>query len=686
MITLILGNILVGISTFLLTRKFFAKSNSVDFILSWFILFFAQIIIVELLLGIIGQLYLLNLMLSHSLILLIIFLMSRKTETPLFLKPDVSFIFDNKMLLFAIAVFCGFFALKLWINLVNPSTSPDSLQYHLSFPAAWIRNANLNNPIVIFGGKPLSAAMTALTYYPINAELFFLWLMLPIRNAFLADIGQAPFYIIGILAIYAILRKYSIRKDTALFIGLLWALIPNLFKQIKFGSQLDVMCAALFLLVLNNLLMLKKEFNLKNASLFGISLGIFIGTKALNIFWSFALIPLFIYFLYQHSMKKPIKQVILSLVFIFSGLLLFGSFSYLRTFFMTGNPFYPVRLDIFGKVIFPGIIDKKTFSQIFVAWEEFRLKNMFFSEGLGLQFLAFIFPGTIVPIIAIPFIKRKKEQLLENMLLFSVPTLMLVMYLFYIKAYWIRYFFPYLGAGFITAVIFLDRFKWGRIYTTIVGAICILSSAAELAHRNELILSFLISILFFLALLFLRKKILYFLNKRTIFKTLIILIAVASMFLYFLNDRYNNEEFYRYPLLFKGREAGERDIAFSWKWLNENTGSGKRIAYTGRSESYPLFGEHLKNDVLYISVNNKPNLPHYYPDGLYRKEKDFVSWKKNLGTGRIDYLFVALPFPVNNESSNPQDFPIEDKWASQHPESFTLVFSNSKAHIYKVHF
>ena len=64
--------------------------------------------------------------------------------------------------------------------------------------------------------------------------------------------------------------------------------------------------------------------------------------------------------------------------------------------------------------------------------------------------------------------------------------------------------------------------------------------------------------------------------------------------------------------------------------------------------------------------------------------KDFSNWRNNLRRERIDYLFIALPHTINNESGNPNEFPIEDKWAQENPRMFKLVFSNSKARIYSV--
>ena len=677
-------NVLVGFSTYRLAEILFSQERLIDFCLSWFTLFFAQVVIVELFLGLLRILYLPNIILLHLAIFLIVYLTTRRNARFKLELPKIKFIFENKILLFAIAIFVGFFMVKFWINLINPPICPESLQYHLSFPANWIKNGNLNNPISIFGSRPTSAELTALTYYPMNAELLFFWWMLPLRNAFLADVGQAVFYILGIMAVYSILRKYAIKRDTALFIGFLWALIPNLFKQIRMGTQIDVMCAALFLIILNNLLILNKEFKLKNAFIFGVSLGLFVGTKVLNIYWCIALLPLIFYFIINKLKKYSLRSVFSIFLLIVSMLFMFGSFSYIRTFLLTGNPLYPVTVSIFGKSIFAGIIDKDNFSKIFVPWNEFSIRDILFCEGLGVQFLVFILPGTIIPLLAAVFVKRKFQNITEYIMLFLIPTIMFWMYFFIIKAYWVRYFFPYLGMGLITCAIFLDKFKYGRKYMTVFGFICIVSSAAELAHRYELVTSFIIALVLFAFLLLFRKSMIGDLKSKLSLRKLLFVVLVSFGILFFLNEKYDREEFKRYPLLSKGKEAGGRFIGYAWDWLNENTGTGgKNIAYTGRSEFYPLFGRGLKNNVMYVSINNKLPFVHYYPDGLYRKEKDYDSWMNNLRKEKIDYLFVALPHEGNNESDDFSKFPIEDEWAVFHPKYFDLVFNNCQARIYK---
>lgn len=685
MLIFAISSTLVILSSFFITSLIKQTKSFVDFLLLYFTVFLGQIILTMLFLGIAGQLFTQNIILLEFIIALVSFYFYYTDKAKVVInRPDFSFILNNKILLLSVSVFIAFFVSKFWFNLINPAICADSLQYHLPFPATWIQNGNLNNPIVVFGSQPTSAELSALSYYPINAELFFFWLMFPFRNAFLADVGEAPFYFIGILAAYSILRKFNLKKETAFLAGMLWVLIPNIFKQIRTGSQVDVICAALLLVFLNNLIILGRQLNLKNSCILGASLGILVGIKLLNLYWVVALLPLALYFLYVNYGKIRLRNIITAVFAMLLVALLFGGFSYIRAFFITANPFYPVKIIFLGREFFPGFIDKEAFSQLFVNWNEFSIKNMFFSEGLGGQFILFVFFGTIIPILTISFIRKKYNFNNETVFLSFSPIIMFLMYVYIIKAYWIRYFFPYLGIGIIVAFLFLDKFKWGKKYITIFGLICIFSSSSELAHRYELIFCLIASIMLFLILYYLREKII--LNWRRLLNPRLIVVSVIILFglLYFLNEKYDKEEYSRSVILFKGNEGGQRDIGIGWKWLNENTGGGMRIAYTGRAEFYPFFGTRLKNLVFYISTNDKQSLVHYYPDGLYRREKIFESWRKNLKDNRIQYLFVALPHKESNESADKKAFPIEDRWAAEHPEIFDLAFSNSLAHIYKV--
>ncbi|OGX15641.1 MAG: hypothetical protein A2166_02605 [Omnitrophica WOR_2 bacterium RBG_13_41_10] len=679
MLLFILGNLTVILSAFFWTRTFYSKERLADFMLIWFLFFFMEIILVELVLGIFGVLFPTNILLLHTLILLVAFsILKRKSLTPLSYRLDFSFIFQSKILLFAISIFLGFFALKIWINLNRPPYGADALAYHLSYPATWMKRGDLYNPMLVFGvyGNLLANGMP---YFPINGELFFYWLMLPFRNAFLANIGQVLFYFIAILAIYSILKKFNLASRDALLIAFLWALIPNVFKHIEDGAYIDIICAAVFLLCLNFMLLCER-FSLKNAVLFGISFGIFLGIKRHNIFWSIGLMPLFLYIYLKAkaNASKKICGIFIIIFFIF----LFGSYSYIKSYFLTGNFLYPFKVTFLGKTILPGYLDKQTmapyYSIKYLNWDE-----LLFGEGLGSQLFIFILPATILPLVLSPILRKKFKPLVKFLLIFIIPVFMFLVFLFCIKIYFPRYLFPYFAVSFICAALFLNQFKWGPKFIRSMGVVSVLTSFGEFCGHIQLVVSLILSLFIYL-IFFLYNKFKNKISKNLKLFFLVLFLLSIIFVLWFLSIQYDSQEFNRYELLFIGKESEDRDVGRGWKWMNENSAIGSRIAYAGRINFYPLFGRKIKNSVFYISVNNKPSLPHYYPDGLYRREKVFLNWRDNLRKEAIDYLFIMQSLPCDREPDALEGFPIEDKWASEHPQMFRLVFSNSRVKVYSL--
>ncbi len=674
MLTFIFLNILVILSSYFFTVSLLKKSGKADLYLCWFIFYLAQIVFVDLVLGIWGFLMLRNILFFHVVIFILGYLLFKRQGSFVSIKIDFSFITESKILSFATAVFLGFFIVKGAINLFEPPNCPDSWQYHLSFPATWIRNANINNPFVPCGPKDWLVNFVAMSYFPMSAEFYFHWLMAPLRNAFIADSGQLPFYLVGVVAIFSILRKFGVSKIRSWLLGLCWVLIPNLFKQIDGGAQVDIICAAVFLVLINMLIILGRERSLKNFFIFSVTLGIFISLKGLNIFWAVSIAPLFFYELF--SMRENKLKAFLIVI---SVVLAIGGYSFINNLILTGNVFYPVTFKVLGKVIMPGIIDRAVYANQLFPWAEFRLRSVFFSEGLGGQLFLFVLPGIIIPLVY--SIKNRKlfyaQGSLRMVLLFAVPLIMLIQYFLFIQAFWLRYFFPFFGAAIVCFGIFLERFGWGRKYVLFFGSICVISSMAEFSGHLELIVSLTLSA-FLLIIILNSKKIYGFFRKHIpeIFLLPLVIFIIIG-FLFIANAKYEREEAVRYGRLFRGKEAAENDAGVLWEWIHNNTLEGKRIAYTGRGEFYPLFGRRLVNDVFYVSVNKTVPLAHNYPGALYRAELDEKAWLKNIFDNKVDLLVVYLPHQSDQ-------FPVEDEWAMKNKNIFNLVYENSKARVYEV--
>ncbi|MBM3251212.1 MAG: hypothetical protein FJZ11_00320 [Candidatus Omnitrophica bacterium] len=674
MLLIFISAALVIFSSYFLAKSFSFKKTFIDFLLTLFLFIICQIVLVETILGVLGKLYLGNVLLLQAIIFIITYFASGRIKGFSFEKENFSFIYNSKVLIFAISVFLVFFSPRLWKILINPPLSADTLLYHLSFPVTWLKNGNLGNPMLIFAQTVSQAATNSASYYPINAELLFLWLILPLRNALLANVAQAPFYFIAIFTIYSILRKFSISREISFFMAMLLVLVPNFFKHISEGAYIDIICAALFFMVINNLLFLKSDFTKKNALLLGMSIGVFLGTKTTSIFWVLSLAPLLIYVLISNTKRLKSFDIFKILFLLFIAILIFGSYPYIRNFVLTKNIFYPIKLSIFGKTIMPGYVNRIEYADLTYPFKDFSVKKLFFSEGLGLQLFVFILPATFLPLLLAFFDKKKIK--IEEALIYLIPLFMFLVYFFYIRVYWARYLYPFLGAGLISSAIFFNKFNWGKRYINTAGILCVFTSIAELDKGMRIFISLFISILLFVAIWASRnfKFLLKIYNRRAVklflFAAIIILLFLS---LTALNIKYQREQFYRYCLFFEDKEA-----ALAWKWLDLHIAAGgSRIAYTGRAHTYPLFGTNFKNEVFYVSVNDKPSIPHYYSDGQYRKEQDYAAWRRNIKNSRIDYLFIYLPF-------GKEDFPVENDWALRDSKSFRLAFANNKVRIYSV--
>ena len=186
MFVFILLNALTIFSSYRLAGKYGFSESPSSRLLALAVIFYSQIILIPLFWGILGRLSLVNFILSALIIFIATFFVvkPKKAGSPVFTIPKE--ITANKIIIFCLSVILGFALVKIAINLVNPPFGWDSLNYHFSFPVEWMKHKNLANPITINDDLGPS-------YYPINGSLIYLWGMYPLKNAFMADLGQIPF-------------------------------------------------------------------------------------------------------------------------------------------------------------------------------------------------------------------------------------------------------------------------------------------------------------------------------------------------------------------------------------------------------------------------------------------------------------------------------------------------------------
>jgi len=686
MIIFILQNSLALLSTYLVFKKYFNFSGIIDSLLAFFILFYAQIIFILTLLGGLGMLNLSNIILFELIILLSVIVIAKTNLLMIFKGAKNSILNLSSLTLvftrtetFCLSVIVGFAIVKIVINLVNPPFGWDDLNYHFTFPVEWLKHGNLVNPIIVndYLGP---------TYYPINGSLIFFWFILPFRSVFLADLGQVPFFVIAFLSVFSISRKFKVDRIYSLFAAALFTITPNYFKQLEI-AYVDVIVAALFLSGMNFSLIFYKHFDKKSLILFSICIGMLAGTKIIALPHVFIAFLFFLYFLFRNQRRSTVNKIMffacLSAVF----MIIFGGFSYLRNFILTGNPFYPIDVKLFGVRFFKGVMGT---GFIDAANNDFSFAKFLFHEGVGAGFIIFVIPGIILA--AIKIVKKRLFNNPISLFYILIPALYLA-YRYIVGVPNVRYLYPWFGICFVIALFGLSEFKVPVKMINSLVFVCFIASAAEIANHQELVISIIISMFLFITLLPRLRFILDFIS-RPVCVVFFILVFFGALQLLCID--YINNEFFRYETSRK-YSGFWPDAIQSWIWLNNNT-SANNIAYAGRPVPFPLYGSQFKNNVYYVSLNEKKPCLHAYKEAWYDCGKDYMSfhkslmepnnyrgnadyaiWLKNLKEPETDFLFLYSLHQIKTI-----EFPIEDKWANNNPGIFKLVFTNNTVHIYRI--
>jgi hypothetical protein len=455
--------------------------------------------------------------------------------------------------------------------------------------------------------------------------------------------------------------------------ALLFTLIPNYFKHLKI-AYVDAMVAGWFLVCVNWLLVLREDFNRKDALVFGLAFGLLVGTKTVVLPYSVLLLIPFLYLVVARRGWAALG------VFIAAAVAL-GGFVYLRNFVETGNPLYPLDL---GKGIFKGVMAGDVYRAHFNV-KDYRIDKLLFHEGIGLQSLIFILPGMFLALPLAIVTERKLDFILGYTLL--LPLLLYLAYRYCIPLVNTRYIYSLFGVGMVVAFCAFTALKIPKRVVAAIAGICALASLAELAKAQELIASIVLAAaLFFILAHLVRRPIM-------LGAGLMVFVFLLPVF----EQDYVKNEYPRYLKMVK-YSGFWPDAAKAWDWLNNHT-TGNNIAYTGRPVPFPLYGTKFKNNVYYVSVNKTdPVKLHYFPNsryswgydflslhqnlearGNYRGDANYVTWQENLLRRNTDYLFI-----YSLHQTKEVIFPLEDQWAQSYPAVFNPVYLNKTVHIYRV--
>jgi hypothetical protein len=551
---------------------------------------------------------------------------------------------------------------RLWVGLHPGVALYDTLSYHLHAPATWMHDRRLEIVPAVFGDP-------APAYAPGNLELWFWFLMAPLRSDALAGVGQLPFAALAVLAVAATVREAGGARSAALAAGLAFLLVPEIWRQAP-TAMTDLGMAALLLSSLPFALRLSRSVATGDLLTCAAALGLGLGTKtvAIALVLPFALLAVL-------AVRRGSRRAAAAgggsrragaIAAVLSVLLATGGFWYARNLWLTGNPIYPV-----STLGLPGLYGRAAMR----AWDYHlpvanlgALGAMLTAAGVGFTLAA-----------TLGFLRARPPLEL------AIAALGLALFWIAVPYQESRFLFATFGLGAVALGRAAARppawLGWGALALAIGGELLEFPTPDRLALIPAAVLG---------AGLAAGGRRLAPGVRRAAAATGALALAAAAVAALVL--AVTRAEAPHYAL-------GE-EIDQAWAWFGAQIHDA-RVAYTGSNLAFPLAGRNLSNRVAYVNVAGAPrDLLHDFGRRLspagggtttpepapYREGADFDTWLRNLRADGSQVLFVAAMYPIvqRNVTADDQGFPIERAWADAHPRLFSLRYRSPVARIYAV--
>ena len=553
-----------------------------------------------------------------------------------------------------LAALMAAFAFRLWAGLHRTQFFYDALSYHLHVPATWMHAHRIEIVPAVFGDPSWA-------YAPANVELWFLFLMAPLRSDYLAGVGQLPFAALAAAAIVATVREAGGPRAAALGAALAFLSIPEIWGQMP-TAMTDLGLAACLLASLPSLVRLSSRPLGRRADLLAVAvaLGLAVGTK-------YAGVALAIPFAglaaagWLRRRPRDARGAGLALVAVIAT----GGFWYARNAALTGNPLYPVA--------FPGLPLPALYGGAEMRAWDYHLPVTALGE-LGAMLVA----AGVGFVAAAAVAAARLWRSFETWLLVAL----LAVFWFVVPYQESRFLFPALGVAACLVAHAVDRppalLGWCGLAVAIAGAL------APAATRERLLV---LSIGAAAAVAFWRLR--PWLARLPAWAVplggaaaalgLAVAVAVGAP---------------GYARRDPGYTVGDDDLDAAWSWFRANVRDA-RVAYTGTNLAFPLAGERLANRVAYVNVAGRPGdrLHDFGPPGdgtaepaPYRRGARADAWIANLRAARTEVLFVAALVPIVRRTiaADADGFPIERAWADARPDLFHLRYASAAARVYAV--
>ncbi|MDD3014852.1 MAG: hypothetical protein PHC34_14210, partial [Candidatus Gastranaerophilales bacterium] len=249
------------------------------------------------------------------------------------LKDKIKFALKKDKILKILLVFFIFSSLiSLFLALLIPTNSGDSLTYHLARIGFWIQNGTMSH---------FETSSIRQLVFPINSEILILWSMVFLKRDYLAQMPEYLSYIGCLFILFSFLSYLKISTRRILWTVFILASFPAVIIE-SMSCQTNLIIALLLMSSLYLFIYGVKENDKKSVIFSAISYSIALGTKNT----AFLFLPVFgiMYCLIsfnklKYNFYKPLLLFILSII---PACLLLGSYNYFLNGIDYGNPFGPL--------------------------------------------------------------------------------------------------------------------------------------------------------------------------------------------------------------------------------------------------------------------------------------------------------------------------------------------------------
>ncbi|MCM8807091.1 MAG: hypothetical protein NC926_03920 [Candidatus Omnitrophica bacterium] len=626
-------NLLFFLLNSFLLAGIFGISSFIEFICSFIIFFYSQILTFSIILGLLKLLYPQYLLIFSVLLFFLILPHIKK-----FKLPEIKII--PKKIAIALSFVISCHILRIIIGLPLPPLETDGLLYHLPFAVHYYKTHSVSLPNLYFTD-------IAMTYYPIGGEIFYFFSLLS-NKEFLLKYTQFPFLILGSFSLFLLSKSFGFSDFLSFFISSCFSLL----KPVLFESSMcfvDLIMAATFI---STLYFLRKNEK-KYLSFAILSLSILFSVKTLSIIFGLLTIP----FLIQKRKGKYSKFFYIS-IFHF---LFFGLFSYWRNLILTRNPFYPAEIKIGKFILFKGAYEYPEISiltKIKMLSKILAFSSLHIDPSFNLKIILLLF---FLISFALSFNKK------DIFLFYLIFPVSIFLYCFLIPPhyYQIRHLLPVYC---ILSISLFHPFKKWEYFCIPVFLYIFFSSFKNIFIPKIFIVFFIFVIPVYVVSHF-KKTLLYF----------ILLLISLSFFIF----EVEKTKFIYEKIKFEFWKVFYAEEGRIWEFIQRNSGKGKNIAYVGSFFIYPIYGDKIQNNLFYQSINSIDTLPIFkyrkkikFPDenveNLYRNNPNFNLWLYGLKKKKVEWILVKKD----------KDY-IEKRWIEENPELFRCIFSNSYAEIYE---